>query len=133
MKNLISAIGTVLLFGSLTAGCGDKDRDPPSSDATSSTTTVEMLQWSAGSSAKIPDGVEMEPYNYDLEPLPTGGVKPYTFSVHNGALPTGLVLSPAGVISGTPTMVGSFEFQLRVVSAGGGDARLGTSIVIANN
>src|SRR5512138_291603 len=33
----------------------------------------------------------------------SGGVPPLTWSVHDGALPTGMTLSATGVISGTPT------------------------------
>lgn len=42
----------------------------------------------------------------------SGGVAPYTFSVTAGALPPGLTLSPAGVISGTPTQSGSFTVTI---------------------
>ena len=33
----------------------------------------------------------------------TGGTPPYSFSVALGTLPSGLILSSAGVVSGTPT------------------------------
>ncbi|MCU1392875.1 MAG: N-acetylmuramoyl-L-alanine amidase [Ilumatobacteraceae bacterium] len=36
-----------------------------------------------------------------------------TFSTAGGALPAGLTLSPAGVLSGTPTTAGTFTFLLR--------------------
>lgn len=37
-----------------------------------------------------------------------------------GALPPGLTLDPAaGLISGTPTAAGTFDFQVRVASSGG--------------
>lgn len=37
---------------------------------------------------------------------------PLTFSLASGTLPTGLSLSPDGVISGTPTSVGTFTFTI---------------------
>ncbi|MDC1143148.1 choice-of-anchor D domain-containing protein, partial [Planctomycetota bacterium] len=46
------------------------------------------------------------------------GAAPYTWSVYSGALPTGLTLSTAGVISGTPTIVGSYTFIIRVTDGG---------------
>ena len=39
-----------------------------------------------------------------------GGLGPYTFAVTGGALPAGLTLSPGGVIGGTPTAGGMFNF-----------------------
>lgn len=41
-----------------------------------------------------------------------GGAAPYTFAVTLGALPSGLTLSSAGVISGTPTQSGSFTVTI---------------------
>ncbi len=47
-----------------------------------------------------------------------GGVTPYTFSLVNGtSLPTGLTLSSAGAISGTPTKAGSTAFSVQVVDS----------------
>ena len=45
----------------------------------------------------------------------TGGTGPYTFSLLSGALPPGLTLSSAGVISGTPTANGVASFTVRAV------------------
>ena len=39
----------------------------------------------------------------------SGGSAPYTYAVTSGSLPAGLTLSPAGVVSGTPTAAGSFN------------------------
>ena len=49
----------------------------------------------------------------------TGGVGPHTFSVTAGTLPAGMTLSPAGVLSGTPTTAGTTVFSLRVTDANG--------------
>lgn len=40
------------------------------------------------------------------------GTAPYTWAVTSGALPTGLHLSTAGLLSGTPTAAGSFSFTI---------------------
>ncbi|MBI4850749.1 MAG: putative Ig domain-containing protein [Acidobacteria bacterium] len=45
-----------------------------------------------------------------------GGQAPYIFSL-TGALPNGLVLSSSGVISGTPTTLGTFSFTINVKDA----------------
>ena len=42
----------------------------------------------------------------------TGNLGGYGFVVSTGALPTGLTLSPAGVLSGTPTVGGPYTFQV---------------------
>ncbi len=44
----------------------------------------------------------------------TGGTGPYDFTITSGALPTGLTLSSAGQISGTPTRRGTYSFSVRV-------------------
>ncbi len=41
-----------------------------------------------------------------------GGTAPYTYSVVAGALPAGLTMSTAGVVSGIPTAAGSFHFTV---------------------
>ncbi|MFZ2755066.1 MAG: Calx-beta domain-containing protein, partial [Lysobacteraceae bacterium] len=42
-----------------------------------------------------------------------GGVAPYTYTLQGGVLPTGLALTSAGVISGTPTQRGGYSFSVR--------------------
>src|SRR5262249_38386499 len=42
----------------------------------------------------------------------TGGTPPHTFVVETGALPGNVSLSPAGIISGTPTGPGVFNFTV---------------------
>lgn len=43
-----------------------------------------------------------------------GGLPPLTYSLSTGTLPTGLTLSSSGVVSGTPSGVGSFNFTYTV-------------------
>lgn len=47
----------------------------------------------------------------------TGGVATYTFSLTAGPLPAGLTLSPAGVLSGTPTQAGMFNITIGTTDA----------------
>jgi hypothetical protein len=47
----------------------------------------------------------------------SGGVPPFTWTVTSGNLPVGLSLSPAGVISGTPTAVGIASFTVQVTDS----------------
>ena len=60
----------------------------------------------------VPNAILGVPYTQTL--TAAGGIPPYTFSVTAGALPAGLTLSPAGVISGTPTAVGASSFTATV-------------------
>jgi hypothetical protein len=44
-----------------------------------------------------------------------GGSSPYTWSITSGALPSGLTInSSTGIISGTPTITGGFNFMVTV-------------------
>ena len=43
----------------------------------------------------------------------SGGTPPYSFTMAAGTLPPGLSLSDAGVISGTPTTTGSYQFTVK--------------------
>ena len=41
-----------------------------------------------------------------------GGFAPYTFTVTAGSLPVGMTLTPAGLLSGTPTAPGAYSFTI---------------------
>jgi hypothetical protein len=61
----------------------------------------------------LPDARRNKSYSRTLQA--TGGVAPYTWSLASGALPPGLSLNPStGVISGTPTTRGTWNFTARV-------------------
>jgi hypothetical protein len=47
----------------------------------------------------------------------SGGTSPYSWAVSGGALPAGLTLSTAGVLSGTPTTAGLSSFSVQVTDA----------------
>ncbi len=65
--------------------------------------------------ATLPDAVQSSAYSQTL--VATGGTAPYTFAITAGALPAGLTLSTAGVLSGTPTVTGVFNFTVRATDA----------------
>jgi hypothetical protein len=48
----------------------------------------------------------------------TGGITPYAWSISQGALPSGLALSSAGVITGTPTSAVTASFTVTLTDSG---------------
>ena len=54
------------------------------------------------------EGVAYSPVTFTV----TGGTGTVTFAVTSGALPSGLTLTSAGVLSGTPTQTGTFSFTV---------------------
>jgi len=63
----------------------------------------------------LPAGKVAVAYNKSL--AASGGTAPYLWSVSNGALPDGLPLSTSGIISGTPTTPGTYNFDLGVTDS----------------
>lgn len=61
----------------------------------------------------------------------TGGVAPYTWDIAAGALPPGLSLSIDGVLGGTPTAAGTYEFSVRATDAGESSASASYEVTIA--
>jgi hypothetical protein len=60
----------------------------------------------------------------------TGGTGPYSYSVTSGGLPNGLTLASSGVISGLPTVSGTFSFTAKTLDAVGGQASQSFSITV---
>src|SRR5579871_5877144 len=67
--------------------------------------------------------------NYTQTVTAAGGSVPYTFT-ETGTLPAGLALTPAGVLSGTPTVAGSSTFSIRGTDAAGCFAATSYTVVV---
>ncbi len=66
--------------------------------------------------ATIPSGTVDQSYNAVL--AVGGGSSPYHFSVSSGTLPPGVSLNPTtGTLSGTPTMPGTYSFEVMVTDS----------------
>ena len=94
--------------------------------------TSNTLSFRVGSvveitTADLPQGAVGTPYSATL--AATGGTAPYTWTAA-GALPPGLALSPAGVISGTPTTAGKFDFTVQAADAAGQTGTKALSITV---
>jgi len=68
--------------------------------------------------ASLPDGQQAVAYSQSL--VPSNGTGPFSFAVPPGDLPPGLSLHPtSGLLSGTPTLAGSYSFVVSVTDAYG--------------
>lgn len=63
-----------------------------------------------------------------------GGTSPYTFSLYSGSLPTSTTLNTStGVISGTPSATGTFNFTLKVTDSTSATGTQAFQIIIASS
>jgi hypothetical protein len=69
------------------------------------------------SSSKLPDVVLGASYTNQLTTIL--GTQPIIFSVSAGALPPGMALSSAGLVSGNPGAGGTFDFTVLATDAAG--------------
>ena len=77
-------------------------------------------------------GYQNVPYSTALSA--TGGVQPYTWSLGAGsALPAGLTLSPTGLITGTPSAVGTSTFTVQVQDSGAKEAGLNQQQTVSSS
>ncbi len=65
----------------------------------------------------LPNGTAGTAYNQTLSA--SGGGAPYGFAVTGGSLPNGLALAAGGALTGTPTLVGNFNFTVTATDANG--------------
>src|SRR5450830_520423 len=68
--------------------------------------------------ASPPAGAVSQAYSQQFST--SGGTSGYTYVVESGTLPTGLNLSASGLLSGTPTATGTFNFVLKSTDSSGG-------------
>lgn len=77
----------------------------------------------------LPDATVGEPYATTL--TASGGGGSSTWSLESGALPQDLGLASSGVITGTPSISGTFEFEVRVVNGQGQSASVVLTLVVS--
>jgi hypothetical protein len=69
------------------------------------------------STASLPSGTAGTTYS-TTSLAATGGTSPYTYNITLGSLPSGLTMTSAGVISGTPTVGGTANFSVAATDSG---------------
>jgi alpha-tubulin suppressor-like RCC1 family protein len=94
----------------------------------SKATTVTVLTDAAVTTTTLPPAVVAKPYSATL--TATGGLAPYSWVVVGGALPVGLALSAAGLISGVPTTAGTATVTLRLDASRGASASATLSLKV---
>jgi hypothetical protein len=72
---------------------------------------------SISTASSLPSGTMGTSYSQTL--AATGGTAPYAWTLFAGTLPGGVVLNGAGVISGTPTNYGTFNFTVQLTDYAG--------------
>lgn len=115
-SNRISAI----VSASLLATPGDvaiAARRSGDAAASNSVTFSVTSGFAIQTSCPLPDAVVGTIYSQTF--AAQGGVAPYTWSLFSGGLPSGLGLSTAGTVSGTPTAPGQFTFGVSVRDSAG--------------
>jgi large repetitive protein len=89
--------------------------------------TCASAQVSITTPSPLPNAVTSTPYSVTL--TASGGTAPYTWS-GTGSFPPGLQINSTGVLSGTPTQVGSFTISIQVIDSKGVSATGSLSITV---
>ena len=107
--------GTPSAGGASTFGVKVTDSSvPPPAQTQTQSFNISILGITTTS---LPSGVENQVYDTSgFQLAATGGSGNYTWSLSSGTLPTGFsALSASGLISGTPTATGTFDFTVQVL------------------
>ncbi|MBL8174504.1 MAG: putative Ig domain-containing protein, partial [Bryobacterales bacterium] len=118
--------GTPANSGTFTFSVQVTDAAGASASRTFNLTVVQALIITT--SSPLPAAVAGSAYAQAM--AAAGGQAPYTWSLASGALPTGLALTPAGILSGTPSASGSFSFAVQVTDNSRNTANANFTLVV---
>jgi hypothetical protein len=106
----------------------DSSATPQSASAGFTITVIDPTSGLVITTAILPNGRVDAAYQQQLQA--SGGSPPYGWAVIAGALPDGITLSADGVLSGTPSTAGGYNFTVEVTDAAGATAQAPLSLAI---
>ena len=90
------------------------DVSDPNQNVTQFQYSITIVQQPAVTTqSPLPNGVVSVPYSQQI--AATGGVPPYIFSMNNN--PPGITITQGGVLNGTPTKAGTYNFNIGVTDS----------------
>jgi hypothetical protein len=95
-------------------------KDQASNAATKAFTLAIVSPLIITSASPLPAGIEDDGYSQTL--AGGGGEPSYRWSLASGSLPAGLTLGSSGLLSGTPSASGTFNFVAKIMDSGGASA-----------
>ena len=104
---MLRSIGSVTVLALLMVGCGGGSDSGPPPPPPPPPVVVDA--------SPPPAGVVTNDYGFYFNA--NGGSPPFSWTVTAGALPGGLTLAPDGTLSGTPTVVGPFNFTVKATDS----------------
>ena len=123
---------TLTVTGATVAMSGNHYRAVYTNSAGSETTNEASLTVNSAAitvtPATLPDPALSIPYTQSVGA--SGGSGTYTYAISAGTPPTGLTLSAAGILSGTPTASGTFNFTVLATDAFGSTGTLAYTLVV---
>ncbi|HEY4300749.1 MAG TPA: DUF4082 domain-containing protein [Candidatus Didemnitutus sp.] len=112
-----STVAVVSSAGLATSSAGGSTTISATMGAVTGSTTLRAQTLLAINTSSLAGATSGTPYSANLSG--TGGVIPYSWSIASGSLPAGLSLNPvSGIISGTPTALGTSTFTVGVTDSG---------------
>ncbi len=127
-SGILSGTGTAAGSANVIFTVRDSIADSISRAIAVAVTAASAAPLTITSTASLPSATVGSPYNFSA--TATGGVPPYTWSVPTGGLTSGLTLSAAGILSGTPTTAGSSTPSLLVSDSTGATASTPVHITV---